>query len=130
MDSPSPITRRTAMKGVAVVGAAVAAVTAGASTASAAGPSWSLPYPRVHMGVGVYGQGYGPSNPKNAYTVAYYRGSVKNIQRRLGLAQDGYIGPATDRAIRNFQRSNRLTVDGIPGAATLHKMGMRLIVGE
>ena len=52
---------------------------------------------------------------------------VKQIQRALagvGLAvyQDGIYGKQTEDAVREFQRKNRLTVDGIVGPATLLKL--------
>jgi len=48
---------------------------------------------------------------------------VKSIQTRLrsvdsALSIDGYFGPATLRAAREFQRINGLEVDGLVGAAT------------
>ncbi len=41
-----------------------------------------------------------------------------NIRARAGLAVDGSCGPATDAAIRNWQRAHRLVVDGSCGSAT------------
>lgn len=41
-----------------------------------------------------------------------------NIRARAGLAVDGSCGPATDAAIRNWQRTHRLVVDGSCGPAT------------
>lgn len=41
-----------------------------------------------------------------------------NIRARAGLAVDGSCGPATDAAIRNWQRTHRLVVDGSCGSAT------------
>ena len=50
-------------------------------------------------------------------------GAVRNAQRLLnvhgaGLATDGAFGPATDKAVRNFQTVLHLGVDGIVGPAT------------
>lgn len=50
-------------------------------------------------------------------------GAVRNAQRLLnvhgaGLATDGVFGPATERAVRNFQNVFKLSVDGIVGPAT------------
>lgn len=45
--------------------------------------------------------------------------------KELGLYKgeiDGYLGPATDEATRDFQRKNGLEVDGIPGPATTKKL--------
>lgn len=48
---------------------------------------------------------------------------VKQLQRRLNrygasLGMDGEFGPATDKAVKAFQRANGLGVDGIVGPAT------------
>lgn len=43
----------------------------------------------------------------------YYHGSV-----------DGKYGSATQKAVKEFQRKNGLTVDGIAGSATLNAMGI------
>lgn len=51
-------------------------------------------------------------------------GYVRTLQILLNkynsarLTEDGDFGPATDRAVRAYQKSRRLVVDGIVGAAT------------
>lgn len=55
---------------------------------------------------------------------------VHQIQTKLKAwgyfdgAVDGKYGPQTEKAVRNFQRKNNLTADGIAGAATLRAMGI------
>ena len=60
------------------------------------------------------------ANPLTPYlTTTVRRGSsgqaVRALQRRLGggLAVDGQFGPATERAVKSFQRSKQLTQNGI-----------------
>lgn len=56
----------------------------------------------------------------------YKRGStgavVKQIQEALFLLADGIYGAMTEDAVKNFQRENGLTVDGVVGPATLAKL--------
>ena len=53
---------------------------------------------------------------------------VRNLQRRLSDlgyyrgSADGDYGPATESAVREFQRRNNLTADGIAGRATTNKL--------
>ena len=49
------------------------------------------------------------------------RGSgVKQLQRKLGLKDDGDFGPGTERTLKNWQRANGLQDDGIAGPFTLN----------
>ena len=50
--------------------------------------------------------------------------SVQQLQSRLGVAADGDFGPITLRAVRDFQASHRLVVDGIVGPATRAALGL------
>ena len=69
-----------------------------------------------------------------AQAVTYQRGStgstVKQIQTRLknwgyySGSVDGVYGSATEKAVREFQRKNGLTVDGKAGPQTLKAMGV------
>lgn len=45
-------------------------------------------------------------------------GRVIWVQKRVGAKPDGDFGPLTDAAVRQFQRHNGLTVDGIVGPRT------------
>jgi len=48
--------------------------------------------------------------------------AVKQIQRKLGLAEDGIFGSGTEAAVKKWQADNNLVADGIVGPATLEKM--------
>lgn len=53
------------------------------------------------------------------------RGSeVTTLQKKLNLIADGIFGPITDEAVRDFQRSHNLTVDGIVGDKTWNALGI------
>lgn len=49
---------------------------------------------------------------------------VKVLQEKLNLKADGIFGPLTEEAVKDFQRSNGLEVDGIVGANTLSKFNL------
>lgn len=49
---------------------------------------------------------------------------VRVLQEKLNLKADGIFGPLTEEAVKDFQRSNDLEVDGIVGANTLSKLNL------
>ena len=49
---------------------------------------------------------------------------VRALQEKLNLKADGIFGPLTEEAVKDFQRSNGLEVDGIVGANTLSKLNL------
>ena len=49
---------------------------------------------------------------------------VKLLQEKLNLKADGIFGPLTEEAVKDFQRSNSLKVDGIVGTNTLSKLNL------
>lgn len=49
---------------------------------------------------------------------------VKSLQEKLSLQADGIFGPLTEEAVKDFQKSNGLEVDGIVGVNTLSKLSL------
>ena len=49
---------------------------------------------------------------------------VKVLQQKLNLAVDGIFGPLTQEAVKEFQKNNGLTVDGIVGINTWTNLGI------
>jgi cell wall-associated NlpC family hydrolase len=49
---------------------------------------------------------------------------VAALQRALGITADGEFGNATHKAVRAFQRSHGLAIDGVVGALTAAKLGL------
>ena len=41
--------------------------------------------------------------------------TVKKLQGALGIVADGKFGPATEKAVKDFQAANGLDVDGLAG---------------
>ena len=52
---------------------------------------------------------------------------VKTLQRRLNIADDGIFGILTEEALREFQRSHGLVVDGIVGTQTWQALGIHQV---
>jgi len=53
---------------------------------------------------------------------------VKRLQAKLGVGTDGDFGPGTDAALRAYQKTNGLSVDGIAGPDTFVHMGLYELV--
>lgn len=52
-----------------------------------------------------------------------------NDVRKAGLVVDGVFGPASEKAVKAFQASAKITVDGIAGVGTQTALGRRAIIG-
>lgn len=71
----------------------------------------------------VSGSNYRPISYSGGLRLGSTGSEVSSIQQRLrnlgyDIAVDGVFGSGTDRAVRQFQASNRLAADGIVGSAT------------
>lgn len=66
-----------------------------------------------------------PSAPKGNVVKRGSTGTaVKEIQRLIGISPaDGIFGPGTESIVKDWQRKNGLTPDGVVGPATRAKMG-------
>ncbi|MBZ0215031.1 MAG: peptidoglycan-binding protein [Fimbriimonadaceae bacterium] len=53
---------------------------------------------------------------------------VRLLQERLGVEADGVFGGGTEKALKDYQKANNLTVDGIAGPDTFASMGLLQLV--
>jgi len=53
---------------------------------------------------------------------------VKRLQSKLGVEADGTFGPATEKALKDWQTKNSLAADGIAGPDTFMAMGLYELV--
>jgi len=52
---------------------------------------------------------------------------VKRLQSKLPVAEDGKFGSKTEKAVREYQQHNNLTVDGLAGNQTLTALGISVL---
>jgi len=53
---------------------------------------------------------------------------VKRLQGKLGVEADAVFGPATEKALKDWQAKNGLAADGIAGPDTFMRMGLYELV--
>lgn len=49
------------------------------------------------------------------------------VKKGYPVTTDGFFGPKTEQAVINFQKKNKLVVDGIVGQQTWNKLGACVI---
>jgi len=54
---------------------------------------------------------------------------VKRLQSNLNISTDGDFGPKTEKAVKEYQKDNSLSIDGIVGSQTLCSLGTEVLHG-
>ena len=67
----------------------------------------------------------GTTTKRRASAAKRPRGGVRALQAAVGLSPDGDFGPATEKALRRWQRERGLPVDGVAGPRTLTALNLR-----
>ncbi len=107
-----------------------------ATTHAAATESASAPATTVTSAATGSGAGTGSGSASGTGTHAGPSADTLALQRNLGQLNyyegpvDGVSGAATITAIKDFQRANGLTADGIAGPATMAKINQQLVTGD
>jgi len=99
------------------------------STLMVAGPTGSL-LAAAGLGIGSRGVDVAAASPASraidngatpaamAFKLGSHGDAVSEIQRQLGVPDDGVFGPVTQAAVTDFQARNGLDVDGVVGPVT------------
>ena len=54
---------------------------------------------------------------------------VKRLQDHLPAVADGAFGPKTEQAVKDYQKHNSLSIDGVAGPQTLGHLGIKILAG-
>ena len=61
---------------------------------------------------------------QSAHRASNGGGGVRGLQAALGIGVDGVFGPATEQALKRWQRSHGLAADGVAGPQTRQALGL------
>jgi len=50
------------------------------------------------------------------------------VQKKVGVEADGWFGPITEAAVKDYQRSEGLVPDGIVGPITMNAMRLQSVL--